>query len=174
MFGVAILLLFMRVLGVLMLSLVGVIGSLSAFAEDVTVAVAPKQNPILQIVPLVLIFVVFYFLLIRPQQKKSKQHLVLLNGLKVEDRILTSSGIYGTVKRIDNEDGAVVIEVSKNVRITITKSSIVNILVEKDQKSVSKKEKEVEVKKEEEVKNNAVEDNQKSLPSSEPKEVSAE
>jgi preprotein translocase subunit YajC len=75
-----------------------------------------------QILMLAVMFGIFYFLLIRPQQKKAKEHQELLRALKKGDRIVTNGGIFGTVTGID--DRVAVIEVSEKVRIKILRSQI--------------------------------------------------
>ena len=74
------------------------------------------------LMPLALMFLVFYFLLIRPQQKKSKQHQELLKNLKKGDEVVTASGIYGTVS--DLKDALIVLEVANNVRIRVDRHQI--------------------------------------------------
>ena len=80
----------------------------------------------MQFVPLVLIFAVFYFLLIRPQQKKAKQHQELLSGLRRGDRVVTSGGIIGVIHKIEN-DTEVVLEVAENVRIRVLRAMITDV-----------------------------------------------
>ena len=75
-----------------------------------------------QFIPLILIFVIFYFFLIRPQQKKVKEHKLMVEGLKRGDKIITTGGIVGTVERIiDNEK--VEVNISENVNVEIVRSS---------------------------------------------------
>tara|TARA_B100000686_G_scaffold313801_1_gene359419 strand:+ start:105 stop:389 length:285 start_codon:yes stop_codon:yes gene_type:complete len=75
-----------------------------------------------QFIPLILIFVIFYFFLIRPQQKKVKEHKQMVENLKRGDRVLTSGGIVGTIERIiDNEKVEVLI--SENVKVEIVRST---------------------------------------------------
>ena len=59
-----------------------------------------SESGIAQLIPLILIFIIFYFFLIRPQQKKVKEHKVMVEGLKRGDKVITSGGIVGTVERI--------------------------------------------------------------------------
>lgn len=68
------------------------------------------------------IFVIFYFLLIRPQQKSQKRHKELLKSLKKGDRVLTSGGIYGTIYKLRGDD--VTLQIAENVRIRILRSAI--------------------------------------------------
>ena len=75
-----------------------------------------------QFIPLILIFVIFYFFLIRPQQKKVKEHKLMVEGLKRGDRVITTGGIVGTVERIiDNEK--VEVNISENVNVEIFRST---------------------------------------------------
>ena len=75
-----------------------------------------------QFIPLILIFVIFYFFLIRPQQKKVKEHKAMVEGLKRGDKVITSGGITGTVERlIDNDKVEVVI--ADNVKVEIVKAT---------------------------------------------------
>ena len=75
-----------------------------------------------QFIPLILIFVIFYFFLIRPQQKKVKEHKLMVESLKRGDKVVTSGGIVGTVERIiDNEKVEVLI--SENVKVEIFRST---------------------------------------------------
>ena len=75
-----------------------------------------------QFIPLILIFVIFYFFLIRPQQKKVKEHKAMVEGLKRGDKVITSGGITGTVERIIDND-KVEVEISENVKVEIVKST---------------------------------------------------
>ena len=80
-----------------------------------------------QFIPLILIFVIFYFFLIRPQQKKVKEHKLLVEGLKRGDKVITTGGIVGTVERIiDNEK--VEVNISENVNVEIVRSSGIQAL----------------------------------------------
>jgi preprotein translocase subunit YajC len=79
-------------------------------------------------VPFIAMFVIFYFLLIRPQQKKQRDHRQLLQNLKRGDRVLTSGGIYGTVIRIRND--IVHLEIADQVRIRVSKGSISDVVTE--------------------------------------------
>jgi len=75
-----------------------------------------------QFIPLILIFVIFYFFLIRPQQKKVKEHKLMVEGLKRGDKVITTGGIVGTIGRIiDNEK--VEVNISENVNVEIVRSS---------------------------------------------------
>ena len=81
-----------------------------------------------QFIPLILIFVIFYFFLIRPQQKKVKEHKLMVENLKRGDKVITSGGIVGSIERvIDNDKVEVVI--SENVKVEVIKSTGIQALV---------------------------------------------
>ena len=83
---------------------------------------------IAQFIPLILIFIIFYFFLIRPQQKKVKEHKIMVDNLKRGDKIVTSSGIIGTVERIiDNEKAEVLI--AENVKVEVIKATGIQALM---------------------------------------------
>jgi preprotein translocase subunit YajC len=86
--------------------------------------------------PLILVFVVFYVLLIRPQQKKVKEHQQMLGQLKKNDEVMTSGGIYGKVVAINDRDNTVMVEVAPNVRIRIHRPQVSEIV--KGEKAVTK------------------------------------
>lgn len=92
-----------------------------AYAAD-TPAAAGGAAAFGQFIPLILIFVVFYFLLIRPQQKKAKQHQTYLSNLKKGDKIITGGGIHGQITGLT--DSVVTIEIADNVRIKVNRASI--------------------------------------------------
>jgi len=77
--------------------------------------------------PLLFMIVIFYFLLIRPQQKKQKIHQNMLSELKKGDRILTSGGIFGLIERI-KDDGTLVVKIADNVKVEFAKSSISSVV----------------------------------------------
>ena len=82
---------------------------------------------IAQFIPLILIFVIFYFFLIRPQQKRAKDHLAMVAGLKRGDEVITSGGIIGTVDRV-MEDDRIEVLLCDNVKVQIIKSTITSLL----------------------------------------------
>ena len=81
-----------------------------------------------QFIPLILIFVIFYFFLIRPQQKKVKEHKSMVEGLKRGDKVITSGGITGTIERIIDND-KVEVEIAENVKVEIIKATGIQSLV---------------------------------------------
>jgi len=80
-----------------------------------------------QFVPLILIFVIFYFFLIRPQQKKVKDHKLMVAALKRGDEVVTSGGIVGKIERV-LEDDKLELLISENVTILVVKSTIQSLL----------------------------------------------
>ena len=89
------------------------------------------QNALVQFLPLILIFVVFYFLLIRPQQRKAKDQKAMLEALRRGDRVVTGGGIIGTVARVDNPE-EVVVDIAENVRVRVVRSTITSVLAKPD------------------------------------------
>ena len=86
-----------------------------------------------QFIPLILIFVIFYFFLIRPQQKKVKEHKLMVASLKRGDEVVTSGGIIGRVERILGDD-KVDLSISENVTIQVVQSTIQSLLNKPDTK----------------------------------------
>ena len=80
-----------------------------------------------QFIPLILIFVIFYFFLIRPQQKKVKQHKAMVAALKRGDQVVTSGGIVGKVEKV-YEDDKIDLAISENVTVEVIKSTIQSLL----------------------------------------------
>ncbi len=86
-----------------------------------------------QFIPLILIFVIFYFLLIRPQQKRIKEHKAMVNALQRGDQVVTAGGLLGKIERIlDNEK--VEVQISEKVKVKIIKSTISQVLSNTDTK----------------------------------------
>ena len=75
-----------------------------------------------QFIPLILIFVIFYFFLIRPQQKKVKEHKSMIESIKRGDKVITSGGITGIVERVIDND-KVEVEIAENVKVEIVKAT---------------------------------------------------
>jgi preprotein translocase subunit YajC len=80
-----------------------------------------------QFVPLILIFVIFYFFLIRPQQKKIKEHKIMISALKRGDKVVTSGGIIGEIEKVHDDD-KVDLNISDNVTVQIIKSTVQSLL----------------------------------------------
>ena len=79
-------------------------------------------NPLISLLPLLIIFGIFYFLLIRPMQKKQKQHGTFLNDLKKGDKVITNGGLYGSIVAL--EDDCLILELAANVRVRVARSAI--------------------------------------------------
>lgn len=78
-------------------------------------------------VPLILIFAIMYFLLIRPQQKKMKEHKAMVEALRRGDQVLTQGGIIGKVTKVQ-EDGSIEVEIAENVKVKILRHTIVQVM----------------------------------------------
>ena len=89
------------------------------------------QSALIQFLPLVLIFVVFYFLLIRPQQKKQKDQQTMLDALRRGDRVVTGGGILGTVSKVVSPE-EVEIDIAPGVRVKVLRSTITSVLAKPD------------------------------------------
>ena len=90
-----------------------------------------SDSGIAQFIPLILIFVIFYFFLIRPQQKKVKEHKLMVAALKRGDEVVTSGGIIGRVERILGDD-KIDLSISENVTIQVVQSTIQSLLKKPD------------------------------------------
>jgi preprotein translocase subunit YajC len=88
-------------------------------------AVPGGQNPIASLIPLILMFAIFYFLLIRPQQKKAKEHRAMMETLKKGDQVVTAGGIHGKITAVD--DSVVTLEIASGVNIKVNKGHIATI-----------------------------------------------
>ena len=89
-------------------------------------AAGPTPNPMLQFVPIILIFGVFYFLMIRPQQKKLKEQQQMLSELKYGDEVVTASGILGKIAGM--ADKVITLEVENGVKMKMLKSQVVQVV----------------------------------------------
>lgn len=97
-------------------------------SEAWAMAPAPGEgggSPLAGFLPLILIFVIFYFLLIRPQQKRAKEHKQMLSAIKKGDKVVTSGGIYGLVE--DVSENTVTLKIAENVRVKFGKSYIASL-----------------------------------------------
>lgn len=83
---------------------------------------AQSANPIINLIPLIFVFVIFYFLLIRPQKTKEKEHQKVLSNLNKNEEVVTSSGIHGTIVNV--KDKTVILRVDDNTKIEIEKNCI--------------------------------------------------
>ena len=92
----------------------------TAFAA--TAGQAGTSSMLSQFAPIILMFAIFYFLLIRPQQKKAKEHKLLIENLKKDDKIILSSGIFGTIVSVDND--TLIVEIADRVRIKLLRGNV--------------------------------------------------
>lgn len=82
---------------------------------------------IIQLAPLVLIFVVFYFLLIRPQQKRMKEHKEMLANVRRGDRIVGNGGLVGTITKVSDDDDTITVEIADGVRVQMVRSMLAEV-----------------------------------------------
>jgi preprotein translocase subunit YajC len=80
------------------------------------------------LLPLVLIFVVFYFLLIRPQQKKMRDHRAMVDAMKKGDQVVTAGGIIGRIAKVEPGDNTVTVEIAPNVQVKVARHTISDIV----------------------------------------------
>ena len=97
------------------------------------VAAQTQANPIVAFLPLLLMGVVFYFLLIRPQNQRRRAQLEMQSDVEVGDEIVTTAGIYGTITDIDDDFGIVTVEVAPNTDIRMARAAIAQRLVDDDE-----------------------------------------
>ncbi|KUP91774.1 preprotein translocase subunit YajC [Tritonibacter horizontis] len=86
-----------------------------------------EGGAIAQFIPLILIFAIMYFLLIRPQQKKLKDHQNMVQALRRGDQVVTQGGVIGKVSKV-KEDGEVEVEIAEGVKVRVVKSTIAQVL----------------------------------------------
>ena len=87
-----------------------------------------SESGIAQLIPLILIFIIFYFFLIRPQQKKVKEHKAMVENLKKGDKIVTSGGITGIITRVVDND-KVEVEIADNVTVEVIRGTGIQSLM---------------------------------------------
>ena len=86
----------------------------------------PGANPLINLAPIVAIFVIFYFLLIRPQQQQQKELEQMLKSLKAGDKVLTSGGLYGTITGFKGDD--LEVQFSQTVKLTVARSAVARVV----------------------------------------------
>ncbi len=99
-----------------------------AFAQAADAAAAPSQFSFTSLVPLIAIFVIFYFLIIRPQSKKYKEHQKMVSELKAGDPVITTSGIVGVVKRVLEKDNQLEVEIADGVVVKIMRNHVAEVV----------------------------------------------
>ncbi len=105
-----------------------------AFAQEAAAA-ASQSFSFASFVPLIAIFAIFYFLIIRPQSKKMKDHQELVNNLKTGNKIVTNGGIIGVVKEVLVKENQVEIEIAEGVRVKIMKNYVSDFVQEENKKT---------------------------------------
>ena len=88
----------------------------------------PQNAAFMQFIPLIIIMVIFYFLLIRPQQKQANERKLMLDALKSGDKILTNGGIIGLITGISGDE--LEVEIAKNVKVTIVRSAVAGLVTQ--------------------------------------------
>ena len=81
-----------------------------------------------QFLPLILIFVIMYFLLIRPQQKKAKEHQTMVRDLRRGDQVVTQGGVIGKVSRVKDDENEIEVEIADGVKVRVVKATIAQVL----------------------------------------------
>ncbi len=87
---------------------------------------SPAPNPLINLAPIAAIFAIFYFLLIRPQQKQQKEHERMLKDLKIGDKVLTTGGLYGTITGFKADD--LEVQFSQVVKLTLARSAVARVV----------------------------------------------
>ncbi|WP_434286680.1 preprotein translocase subunit YajC [Celeribacter sp. SCSIO 80788] len=90
-------------------------------------AAGAAPNPVMSFAPLILIFAIMYFLMIRPQQKKMKQHKAMIEAVRRGDEVVTAGGIMGKVAKV-REDGFVEVEIAEGVKVKVQKATLANVV----------------------------------------------
>ncbi|MCL2064317.1 MAG: preprotein translocase subunit YajC [Candidatus Cloacimonetes bacterium] len=103
--------------------------------EELATTAAQPQNPMGMLLPFIMMIGVVYLLIIRPQQKQRKEHQKMLDSLKINDKVVTSSGMIGKITNIKNEKNTIILRVddNTNTKIEFQKSSVVSILDSKEE-----------------------------------------
>ena len=86
------------------------------------------SNTLVQIAPLALIFVVFYFFLIRPQQQKAKEQKAMLAAIRRGDRVVTGGGLIGTVSKVSGDGNEVLVDLAEGVRVRVVRATIASVM----------------------------------------------
>lgn len=112
-----------------------------ALAQEAGNVVAGAPSALSGILPMVLMFAVLYFLLLRPQQKKYKDHQGMLKALRRGDRIVTSGGIVGVIHKIDEAEDMLTLEIAENVRVKLVRSMVASVVSRTGEVEVPSKDK---------------------------------
>lgn len=99
---------------------------LDFFISPAHAAGQAAPNPIMQLLPLIVLIILFYFMLIRPQMKRAKEHRNLLAGLSKGDEVITSGGLAGKIREVG--ENFVVLEIAKDVQVRLQKSAVASVV----------------------------------------------
>ncbi len=106
------------------LSLITIFLATAAHAQD-----APQEPGFMSLMPLVLIFVIFWILIIRPQSKRLKEHSDMVANLKRGDAIVTAGGIHGKISKVNDAEGTLEVEIAKDVNVTVARATVAELKV---------------------------------------------
>ncbi len=112
---------------------------LSVFAMGPTGAEGQQGNPLGMFLPLILIFLIMWLLIFRPQAKKQKETQKMIQQVQVGDQVMTIGGMYGVVKGFKNENKVVILEIDKNVKVDFLKTSIAQNISAQERNVAAKK-----------------------------------
>jgi preprotein translocase subunit YajC len=101
---------------------------LSAFAQAADAAAVTPPSPMANLLPLLLILVVFYIALIRPQQKRMKEHQATLSALKKGDEVVTAGGIIGKISKIADGEKTIKVEIASGVEVSVLKATVTGLV----------------------------------------------
>jgi len=108
----------------------------TAYAMGAPGGQAGQAGGLAGFLPIIILFAIFYFLLIRPQQKKAKEHREMIDNLKKGNRVVTSGGIFGTIVSLD--DTTIGLEIAEKVKIKVARPNIAVLVSDKDAAAKSK------------------------------------
>lgn len=108
-------------------------------AQEVGSPVPANDFSAASFLPLILIFAIFYILIIRPQNKKMKEHQNLVDSIKKGDKVITNSGIIGTIREIDTKENIIHLEIADDVTIQILKNNVLEVIDAKKSKNKKSK-----------------------------------
>lgn len=94
---------------------------------------ASQQSGLVSFLPLIVVFVIFYFLMIRPQQKKIKEHNKMVSELKIGNNVCTTSGIIGKIRGINDKDDTISVEIADGVVVNMLRNSVNNLVTKNDE-----------------------------------------
>jgi preprotein translocase subunit YajC len=103
------------------------------FATIAASSSSQGSNPLVAFLPLILIGGIFYFLMIRPQQRRVREQRSLQNSVEVGDEVMTTAGIFGTVTEVDDDEGTVMVEIAPGTQIRMVRSGIARRLTEDEE-----------------------------------------